>query len=933
MSSDSNRRPRTRRRRRHDDDGDDDEREQGQEREGGGKAGGGDAASVASSSSSVSGGDRDDGTAAFAVAGDDRDDDRNPLYDFLRMLDERGPEGLGASLLYGAGAGDSSGATTTNTTRSVLLEACRHLFERVERLGALHERLVADTAANGKNNFNNNHPILSGLAELYTGETTSKAAATAEDAVVDGETVWGQVELQNEPLQSLLKKSVKKLSKKAAIASNESSDDNGNNDQIIKLLDVSMESSDDDGGDDQDAPPSSSDDDDDDHDDDDGHKGEEEDEETRRIKARMERAMADMEDDEDDEKEDRPSSSSSSASEESEEEEDGGGTLPTKSAGKKDSKPAPAKRQKQDDTGEEEDSLVDPAAEELNDGFFDIQEMEAFADEEEEYLPDDTYGQETADDEEKKNGSSSKKKVVGDTRSFHQRQRDGDFDVTGSDDDEEDEHDGDEDNDLLFRKAPTTVRRRKYREDDEVEALYSMYEAPRHDRDADAFDDGDDDDSEAGGVINMTAADIFGKPNKKYLEKWKSKGKKLSRSNEKKGENVDRDDDDSWNDYDFDAGGKDNDAGWGRPQQDENDSENEDEDVPMKTDEDGEEGSSGNARINGGGGGGQSSRLLQQTEQLEQEMLAEKPWQMRGESTSTSRPVNSLLDSTPEFEVATKMAPIVTVQHTASLEEVIKQRILNEDWDDVIPRELPDVGWNLKRGELPEVSQEKSKLGLGELYEREFLKKAAGYDVDAAEKESAEEKAKNEMKSLFANLCSKLDALSNYHFAPRPVAPDADVKVATKPAIAMEEVLPLHVSDARGSAPQEIYAAKRGRDGVLRADSELDQGDRKRLRAAKKAKRRKARKEKQADEKLISRLQPGLGLNNPYEKRKMREELSLARAHGKVTTGAGDDNDYGASGTFFKRMQQEAEQAVRGETSADDKSSDQRKKSSSAFKL
>ena len=106
------------------------------------------------------------------------------------------------------------------------------------------------------------------------------------------------------------------------------------------------------------------------------------------------------------------------------------------------------------------------------------------------------------------------------------------------------------------------------------------------------------------------------------------------------------------------------------------------------------------------------------------EMLAEKPWQMTGESSATARPVNSLLEATPEFEVVNKMAPVITVQHTENLEDVIKRRILNEDWDDVIPRELPDVGWHKQRGELPEVSQEKSKLGLGE---RELALVATSY--------------------------------------------------------------------------------------------------------------------------------------------------------------------------------------------------------------
>mmetsp|Transcript_62271 Transcript_62271/g.69679 ORF Transcript_62271/g.69679 Transcript_62271/m.69679 type:complete len:153 (+) Transcript_62271:1-459(+) len=152
----------------------------------------------------------------------------------------------------------------------------------------------------------------------------------------------------------------------------------------------------------------------------------------------------------------------------------------------------------------------------------------------------------------------------------------------------------------------------------------------------------------------------------------------------------------------------------------------------------------------------------------------------------------------------------------------------------------------------------------------------------------------------------------------------------------MEEVLPLYVSDARGVAPEEVYAPKRGRDGILRADSEMDQNDRKRQRQSKKAARRKARKEKEADEKLISRLQPGLGLNNPYEKRKVREELSLARARGKVTEGEKDtDTKFGSSGTFFKRLQVEVQQKVHDHASEQpgDGLEKKSKPRSSAYKL
>lgn len=113
------------------------------------------------------------------------------------------------------------------------------------------------------------------------------------------------------------------------------------------------------------------------------------------------------------------------------------------------------------------------------------------------------------------------------------------------------------------------------------------------------------------------------------------------------------------------------------------------------------------------------------------------------------------------------------------------------------------------------------------------------------------------------------------------------------------------------------------------------QAERKRIRSSKKAARRKARKEKAADEKLISKVQPGLGLNNPYEKRKMREELSMARAEGRITDGQADQNaGYGSSGKFFKKMQDEVSKTIQEnkQSKADPKEESRRKKSSS-FKL
>ena len=70
--------------------------------------------------------------------------------------------------------------------------------------------------------------------------------------------------------------------------------------------------------------------------------------------------------------------------------------------------------------------------------------MEAWADEEEDFLPDSAFPEPEED-----------KKVSRDTRTFHQKQRDGDLD----DDQDDDDGDNDEDEQLLSRQWPLKIPR------------------------------------------------------------------------------------------------------------------------------------------------------------------------------------------------------------------------------------------------------------------------------------------------------------------------------------------------------------------------------------------------------------------------------------------------------------------------------------------
>ncbi|CAN0390344.1 unnamed protein product [Ectocarpus sp. 12 AP-2014] len=295
-----------------------------------------------------------------------------------------------------------------------------------------------------------------------------------------------------------------------------------------------------------------------------------------------------------------------------------------------------------------------------------------------------------------------------------------------------------------------------------------------------------------------------------------------------------------------------------------------------------------------------SRRMKSKISDQERELLAEKPWALRGEVHSHDRPQNSLLEATVDVERATRVAPPPTAEHAMTLLDMIKKRCLDGNWDDVTPRDLqgPTV-----RKEAPHLSQDKSKEGLGELYEKEFLKKTMGVTEDDPQKG-----LKNELKHLFSKLCGKLDALCNFHYTPKAAIPEMKVQ-ADVAAIAMEEVLPSSVADAEALAPEELYKKKRGREAeFLEGGAEMSQEDRKRSRSSKKAVRRKARRQAQAAQKLVSKLNPGLG--NKYEKAKMMRDIQGAK---NVTTAPEESTgrEFSTSAKFFSQLQESVTASVK----------------------
>jgi U3 small nucleolar RNA-associated protein MPP10 len=269
-------------------------------------------------------------------------------------------------------------------------------------------------------------------------------------------------------------------------------------------------------------------------------------------------------------------------------------------------------------------------------------------------------------------------------------------------------------------------------------------------------------------------------------------------------------------------------------------------------------------------------------DKIESKMIGDKPWQMKGEITAKDRKKGSLLEQVVEYQVSIKPPPVPTPQFTNDIESMIIKRVKDGLFDNPVRKEHIDINEAPKKGEM---KFDKSKKGLGEIYEDEYTEK-----VMHLPNETEQTEIKKEVDEIERRLFSVLDRLTNFNYVPKI---NKEMKVLTNvPSIALEDISN-HLTDnkAFSKAPQELFNIK---DTNFESKDEMSQSEKKNLHNKKKRNIRTHLRQKQQYNKL----------KNLYDKTgdKFEAKMLMRKEQDKKVNKESKVSDL-KSGKFFNNMQ------------------------------
>lgn len=239
-----------------------------------------------------------------------------------------------------------------------------------------------------------------------------------------------------------------------------------------------------------------------------------------------------------------------------------------------------------------------------------------------------------------------------------------------------------------------------------------------------------------------------------------------------------------------------------------------------------------------------------------------------------------MLEEDLDFEHVAKVVPTITEESVASLEELIKKRILDNHFDSPVRVRAYDPTPFLP-SRFFELDDKQSSKSLAQIYEDDYTAAASGGKVVDARDEKLR-KEHDEIDRLWGEISYKLDALSSLNFVPK--APKAQIRTIENIATtSMESALPSTQAATSMLAPQEMFAGPSA--GELQAREEQTPEEAKRIRG-------KARKAKKAERAKLAATAELYGKRKSVKEQKEEALKSLVKSGKGVTVlGKGSKED------------------------------------------
>ncbi|KAH8739294.1 Mpp10 family of U3 processosome protein [Cryptosporidium ryanae] len=200
-------------------------------------------------------------------------------------------------------------------------------------------------------------------------------------------------------------------------------------------------------------------------------------------------------------------------------------------------------------------------------------------------------------------------------------------------------------------------------------------------------------------------------------------------------------------------------------------------------------------------------------DELEENIIREKEWYNLGESSTSNRSKNSLLDlhlEIPHYSSLNnhEIYKGDTLENTNEnclakdktdinvyIEGIVKQRIIDNLFDEISNTESITIETEQN---TPDIQVEKSKLSLSEIYSKKYEEQINGNKFN-----ENITKEKNMLAEQFSLIINKLDGLSNQYFA-SGLPTVFNLEKPEIPTLKVEDTIPVIISDNSRVAPQEL---------------------------------------------------------------------------------------------------------------------------------